>query len=82
MSPERIAYSEHPTYTAAADVWSLGIALWEAAMGYYPFSGKRFDSVFAQLNAIVNCALPPFDERLSDDCKRFILLWFVFRIDR
>ena len=33
MSPERISASD---YSFAADIWGLGISLWECAVGRYP----------------------------------------------
>ncbi|KAI9217408.1 kinase-like domain-containing protein [Blastocladiella britannica] len=53
MAPERIAMVDNATYSAASDVWSLGIFLLEVGSGQYPFPPDRYDSVFAQLNAIV-----------------------------
>ena len=34
ISPERLAGGES---TAAADIWSVGVALWEALVGWHPF---------------------------------------------
>ena len=59
----------------SADVWSLGISLWEAASGRYPFAA---DSVFAQLNAIVTAKVPPLPEgQFSVACQDFLQLWYL-----
>jgi mitogen-activated protein kinase kinase len=64
MAPERIIIGnpEMATYTVSADIWSLGLTLYEAATGKYPFESEQYDSVFAQLNAIVNGAIGPLDK--------------------
>ena len=74
MAPERIAIpSDAFTYTVSTDVWSLGMTLWEAAMGYYPFANQRYESMFAQLNAIVNDSVAPLDsQRFSSTCQDFV----------
>jgi mitogen-activated protein kinase kinase len=40
-------------YSVSSDVWSLGLTIVEIATGIYPFPPDQYDSVFAQLNAIV-----------------------------
>lgn len=76
MAPERIAIlADHSTYTVSSDVWSLGVTLWEAAMGHHPFSADRYDSVFAQLNAIVTEQIESVDStRFSPNCQDFLSL--------
>ncbi|TPX36340.1 hypothetical protein SmJEL517_g01513 [Synchytrium microbalum] len=73
MAPERINTMEAGTYTVAADIWSLGLSLVEMAIGHYPYPAAQFDSVFAQLNAIISSEppnLPP--DQFSEPCRDFI----------
>ncbi|KAI3645608.1 hypothetical protein MP228_008536 [Amoeboaphelidium protococcarum] len=74
MAPERIAgIDPQAPYSVASDVWSLGMTVWECANGYYPFSPKLYDSVFAQLSAIVNERPPPLDSsKFSPQCQDFL----------
>lgn len=73
MAPERISVQDAGTYTVAADVWSLGMSLLEMAMGHYPYPSSEYDSVFAQLNAIVSGEHPPLDASLySQDARHFV----------
>ena len=49
------------------------MSLYEAATGSYPFPPAIYDSVFAQLNAIVNETPPDLPtDRFSRDCILFI----------
>ncbi|TPX46874.1 hypothetical protein SeLEV6574_g02961 [Synchytrium endobioticum] len=73
MAPERIKTMEAGTYTVAADIWSLGLSLVEMACGQYPYPADKFDSVFAQLNAIISREAPNLPkDTFSDDCRDFI----------
>ena len=60
------------TYSVASDVWSLGLSLWEAARGRYPFS---YDSVFSQLSAIINDEPEDLRPKFSAECQDFISKW-------
>ncbi|KAJ3280778.1 hypothetical protein HDU76_009086 [Blyttiomyces sp. JEL0837] len=43
------------------------------AMGYYPYPSDQYDSVFAQLNAIVSGDPPELPaEKYSKDCRDFV----------
>lgn len=73
MAPERIQDACGGTYTVAADIYSLGLCLWETAMGRYPFPPDKYDSLFAQLCAIITEQLPALDHRrFSEKCRDFI----------
>lgn len=57
MAPERInVVSSTEGYGVYSDVWSLGLSLVEVGIGKFPYA--NFDSVFSQLNAIVNGDTP------------------------
>lgn len=75
MAPERISYAQAGTYTVQSDVWSLGLSLLEIAGGAYPYPPDKYDSVFAQLNAIVQ-GEPPLsmlpETVFSADCRDFV----------
>jgi mitogen-activated protein kinase kinase len=75
MAPERIfpMAPKDATYSSQSDVWSLGMTLHECATGSYPFPPQIYDSVFAQLSAIVNEPPPHLpSDRFSPECTDFI----------
>ncbi|KND00450.1 STE/STE7 protein kinase [Spizellomyces punctatus DAOM BR117] len=73
MAPERITTAEASTYTVQSDIWSLGLSLVELALGRYPYGGGKFDSVFAQLSAIVSGEPPELPaDKFSQDCRDFV----------
>ncbi|KAI9331427.1 kinase-like domain-containing protein [Zopfochytrium polystomum] len=73
MAPERISVENSGTYTVQSDIWSLGLSLVEMAMGRYPYPTSEYDSVFAQINAIVTGDPPELPEdRFSSDCRDFV----------
>ncbi|KAI8924403.1 kinase-like domain-containing protein [Entophlyctis helioformis] len=73
MAPERISTRNAGVYTARSDVWSVGISVVEMGIGFYPFPGDQYDSVFAQLNAIVSAEPPnlPADQ-FSAEARHFV----------
>ncbi|KAI9137204.1 MAP kinase [Paraphysoderma sedebokerense] len=73
MAPERINAAEASTYTTASDVWSLGLSLLEMALATYPYPPDKYDSIFAQLNAIVMGPPPQLPaDKFSTDCNEFV----------
>ncbi|KAL5034206.1 hypothetical protein BDV3_003777 [Batrachochytrium dendrobatidis] len=73
MAPERIASRSTGKYSARSDVWSVGITIVELGVGAYPFPWDKFDSVFAQLSAIVSSDAPTLPvESFSEDARNFI----------
>ncbi|KAJ3101285.1 MAP kinase kinase Wis1 [Phlyctochytrium planicorne] len=73
MAPERISVDNPGTYSVQSDVWSLGLSVVEMAIGKYPYPTEQYDSVFAQLNAIVSGEPPNLPEdKYSKDCRDFV----------
>ncbi|KAI8801966.1 kinase-like domain-containing protein [Cladochytrium replicatum] len=73
MAPERISVAEAGTYTVQSDVWSLGLTMVEMGMGQYPYPAEQYDSMFAQLDAIVSGKPPEMpSEGFSDGCRDFV----------
>lgn len=76
MAPERIVMEQETGYTAKADVWSLGVTLYESAMAEPLFGTTNYDSPFAQLMAVVNDPPPTLSEaEFSPDFRDFIQCW-------
>ncbi|KAJ3036420.1 MAP kinase kinase Wis1 [Rhizophlyctis rosea] len=73
MPPERITHGDQGTYTVQSDIWSLGLSIVELALGRYPYQATKFDSLFAQLNAIVSGEPPELPaDRYSQECRDFV----------
>ncbi|HSM62189.1 MAG TPA: protein kinase [Longimicrobiales bacterium] len=66
MSPERVAGEPAD---ARADVWALGVVLYEMLAGRRPFAGETTDEVLAQIQAAVPPLLPP---RVGRDLDRVV----------
>ncbi|KAJ3051843.1 MAP kinase kinase Wis1 [Rhizophlyctis rosea] len=73
MPPERITTGDQGTYTVQSDIWSLGLSIVELALGRYPYEATKFDSLFAQLNAIVSGEPPDLPaDKYSQECRDFV----------
>ena len=73
MAPERIDPSTQTEgYTVRADVWSLGICLYEIAVGEFPYS--KWQTIFDQLNEVVNGPAPklPANKEFSQDFRDLV----------
>ncbi|KNE66869.1 CAMKK/ELM protein kinase, variant [Allomyces macrogynus ATCC 38327] len=73
MAPERIALADTGAYTVASDVWSFGISCLEVGSGQYPYPADRYDSIYAQLSAIIHESPPDLPaDRFSPDAIDFV----------
>lgn len=61
MDPQNMDSEQGRTYTAESDIWSLGLSIIEMSKGSYPYSSETFQSIFSQLNAIVEDPAPALD---------------------
>jgi len=53
MAPERIkgeSQNALSTYTVSSDVWSVGLATLEIAIGKYPYPPETYSNIFSQLS--------------------------------
>ena len=57
-----------------SDVWSLGLSILETAEGSYPYPPEKYNSVFAQLSAIVGNPPPSLPDSYSEDARAFVAL--------
>ena len=63
------------TYGVQSDIWSLGLSILEIAKGVYPYPPETFNSVFAQLSAIVDGEPPELPEEFSQTAQGFVRQW-------
>ena len=81
MAPERIkadnAAGSIVTYSVQSDIWSLGLSILEIAMGVYPYPPEIYNSVFAQLSAIVDGDPPELPEEFSEAAQEFVRQWYI-----
>jgi mitogen-activated protein kinase kinase len=64
------------TYGVQSDIWSLGLSILEIAKGVYPYPPETFNSVFAQLSAIVDGEPPELPEEFSQTAQGFVRQWY------
>jgi serine/threonine protein kinase len=75
MAPERIkgeSQNALSTYTVSSDVWSVGLATLEIAIGKYPYPPETYMNVFAQLSAIVHGDPPELPDAYSDSARDWV----------
>jgi mitogen-activated protein kinase kinase len=75
MAPERIkgeSQNTLGTYTVSSDVWSVGLATLEIAIGKYPYPPETYSNVFAQLTAIVHGDPPELPDTYSEDARDWV----------
>jgi mitogen-activated protein kinase kinase len=84
MAPERIrgesqnALSTY-TYTVSSDVWSVGLATLEIAIGKYPYPPETYMNVFAQLTAIIHGDPPELPDTYSEAARDWVRRCLVKR---
>lgn len=75
MSPERI---EGKDYTTNSDVWSLGLIIWECAIGYFPYFENNQKptnlNILSLRNLIVEYDTPKFPNEFSPNFRDFLTL--------
>lgn len=80
MAPERIrgdnTAGSITTYSVQSDIWSLGLSILEIAKGVYPYPPETYNSVFAQLSAIVDGEPPSLPEEFSEVAQSFVGQWY------
>jgi mitogen-activated protein kinase kinase len=79
MAPERIRGDNAGsiiTYSVQSDIWSLGLSILEIAKGVYPYPPETYNSVFAQLSAIVDGEPPTLPEEFSRVAQLFVQQWY------
>jgi mitogen-activated protein kinase kinase len=82
MAPERIkgeSQNALSTYTVSSDVWSLGLATLEIALGKYPYPPETYSNVFAQLTAIVHGDPPELPGSYSETARDWVSRCLVKR---
>ena len=82
MAPERIrgeSQNALSTYTVSSDVWSVGLATLEIAMGKYPYPPETYMNVFAQLTAIIHGDPPELPDTYSEAARDWVSRCLVKR---
>ena len=77
VPPEKIMPKEGQGFKISADIWSLGISLFEIATGAYPF--KDTAGQFRLLQKIIQEPSPKLDaDKFSPEFCQFIDKWYTF----
>jgi serine/threonine protein kinase len=63
-----IANASQHGYTTAADIWAVGVLVWELLAGTAPFSAKTVDEIKCNVRAGKLAAMPAW----SEDCTHFV----------
>jgi mitogen-activated protein kinase kinase len=82
MAPERIkgeSQNALSTYSVSSDIWSVGLATLEIALGKYPYPPETYLNVFAQLTAIVHGDPPELPDIYSEDARDWVKRCLVKR---
>ncbi|KAI9511186.1 kinase-like protein [Russula earlei] len=82
MAPERIkgeSQNALSTYTVSSDVWSVGLATLEIAIGKYPYPPETYSNVFAQLTAIIHGDPPELPDTYSETARDWVSRCLVKR---
>lgn len=66
MAPERLS-SQHSHYGVLADVWSLGVCIFELCTGSPPYPSAKYPSVFDHLLAIIYNSPTRLDSNLYSE---------------
>eukprot|EP01017_Pseudomicrothorax_dubius_P020390 TRINITY_DN2225_c0_g1_i3.p1 TRINITY_DN2225_c0_g1~~TRINITY_DN2225_c0_g1_i3.p1 ORF type:complete len:339 (-),score=23.79 TRINITY_DN2225_c0_g1_i3:249-1265(-) len=79
MSPERL---KGDPYTCDTDLWSLGLTVYELALGYFPYCDAKTGACnlgfFDLLTYINNNPAPSLPEDFSPEIRDFVSIWYLF----
>jgi serine/threonine protein kinase len=76
MAPEIL---NNQYYNYKADMWSLGVSLFEAVFGHTPFTGRDKDDLIVNVNK--GLVKLPVDNEVSSECLDFIIKCLTFDPD-
>lgn len=68
MAPEIISKQQ---YDATADLWSIGVILYECLFGKAPYSSKTIEELLFKIRNHERITMPS-NTRISDDCHDFL----------
>lgn len=68
MAPEIISKKQ---YGATADLWSIGVILYECLFGKAPYSSRTIDELLLKIKNHERIVIPSYT-RISDECNDFL----------
>lgn len=69
MAPEILL---NHSYDPSADLWSIGVILYECIVGHAPYSSKTLDEVLQKIKTKQKILIPP-NVKISAECRDIIL---------
>lgn len=78
MAPEVLTSQ---TYTNKADIWSLGVVLYEMLFGTFPYIGKNDKEIMTNIEA-GNIDFEKFNIKISEACKDLLRKIFIIDQDK
>lgn len=76
MAPEIL---NNKYYSYKADMWSLGVSIFEAIFGHTPFTGRDRDDLIRNVNK--GLVRLPLDMSVSSNCLDFIIKCLAYESD-
>lgn len=77
MAPEIMNYKD---YDDKADLWSVGIILYEMLYGYRPFKAKNLHTLVKQINS--EPVKIPSNTKISNECKNLLISLLIKNPDK